>query len=109
MEVGPLRDRVTIQTRTAAADAAGNTDLTWVDIAKAWAQISPMSGEEAQRAGHTEATTMYRVRMRFRPDLGRRTSKDRLIFGSRTLNIVAVRNIDEARDELVLDCAEVVT
>ncbi len=109
MEVGKLRDRVQIQKRTAVADKAGNTDLTWVDIAKAWAQISPMSGEEAQRAGHTEGTTMYVVRMRFRSDLARRTSKDRLIFGTRTLNIVSVRDIDEGRDKLVLDCAEVVT
>jgi len=108
MEVGKLRDRVQIQQRTAKADDAGNATQTWVDIAKGWAQISPMSGGEAQRAGHTEATVHYMVRMRFRSDIPTLKPKDRLVFGLRTLNIVTVRNIDEGRDELVLDCVEVV-
>ena len=109
MEVGKLRDRVQIQTRTAKTDAAGNADNTWVDVAKAWAQVSPMSGDEAQRAGHTEATVMHQVRMRFRSDLPTRKAKDRIVFDGRVLNIVAVRNLDEGRDELVLNCVEVVT
>lgn len=108
MEVGELRDRVQIQTRTAKTDTAGNVDSQWTDSAKAWAQVSPLSGDEAQRAGHTEATVMHRVRMRFRSGIPRIKPKDRIIFEGRTLNIVTARNLEEKRDEVILDCVEVV-
>ena len=109
MEAGKLKKRVLLQKRTATTDRRGNASLAWGDVANAWSQISPMSGDESQRAGRTEATVTHVIHMRYRKDLTVLTQKDRVVFGSRIFNIEVVRNIEEANDELVLDCVEVVT
>jgi len=109
IEAGTLTKRVNILERSSGVDQKGNVDNTDAAIATVWASVSPIAGEESQRAGSTTATVTHEIRMRYRSDLPELTPKYRLALGSRTFTIVSARNPAEADVELVLQCTEVVT
>lgn len=86
IRTGQLRDRVTLQRATEAADATGQPMKTWTPLADGavWAQIVELSGREAILAGQMKSTLTHRVTIRRYTGL---TSADRVIWGTRTLHI----------------------
>jgi SPP1 family predicted phage head-tail adaptor len=67
--------------------------------------IAPLSGEEFMLAQQLKAGTSHKITMRYYPDL---TTHHRLLFGTRTFEIVSIRNVDEMKVEHELLCREVV-
>lgn len=105
MRAGELRHRVTIQEASETVTSAGERSKTWNDVATVWAAIEPLTGRERWQAQQVMATATHRVRMRYRGDVD---VENRLVYGSRVLDILQVINPDERGRELVIICAEAV-
>lgn len=104
--IGPMRERVTLQSATRTADAGGGAAVTWSPLAHGatvWARVTPLSGSEALQAMRLQARVTHLVTMRWRDDV---TAAMRLVWGARVLNIRAVTNPDERRRYLELLCEE---
>ena len=92
MRIGELRKRVTIQAETPTTDNAGGYALGWTDVATVWADIRPLTGNEAFTAEHLEGLVTHRVTMRYVTGI---TTDMRVTYNSRAFNIRAVLNTDE--------------
>ncbi|MCU1327432.1 MAG: head-tail adaptor protein [Bryobacterales bacterium] len=99
-----LRHRVTLQSLTLASDGQGGFDETWDTVADLWAEIKPMNGWERMQGMQLETPVTHKVTIRYRNDI---TAKDRLLFGSRVLQIKELLNRDERNFWLDLKCQEV--
>ena len=96
MEVGKLRHRVDIQQVVESPDSYGQPVKTWRTIETRFAQIMPLTGHELVKAQKVNAEVSHKIIMRY-CDLN---SKNRLLFGARVFNILAVINIDERNWEI---------
>lgn len=104
MNAGELRDRVAIQRRTMSVDAAGGAVESWSTSATRWARIEPQGGSEAVNADRVLPSVTHRVT--FRWESGLVLPRDRIVFGTRTLNVEAVTATDERHLEIVCMCRE---
>lgn len=105
MRAGELRHRVTIQQKSVTRDSYGAEVITWTDVATVWAAVEPLRGREFLEAKQIQSETAYRVRIRHRSDVD---TDMRVMWNSRTLEIVAVLDIGGLGRELELMCREVV-
>lgn len=105
VRAGRLRHRVTIQTRSQSVNEYGEPSNSWSELDQVWAAIEPINGDErvemqsSARQGHTS----HRVTVRY---LANVDATDRVLFGSRVLEIVSVLNFDEKDEFLTLLCRE---
>lgn len=105
MQAGKLRHRVTIERRTESSRTAQGTPVyTWAELATRYASVNKLSGREAERAKQIVAEAEFQIVMRH-TDI---TTKDRLIFGSRTFHILDVKNTNEIDHELIILAKETV-
>lgn len=106
MRAGSLRHRVTLQSRTRAAASDGELIATWsAALSNEPAEVIETSGGETLRGLQVDANATHLVRTRFRPTaIGDETH--RFVWGSRTLNVINVRDIDGRRRELWWQCRE---
>lgn len=102
MNIGSLRERVTVQTSTGATNALGETVLTWSDSSTVWASVEGVSSRELLLAGQQQVEITHRVRMRFLPTL---TTQHRLSWRNRTLEIISLLEHGN-RSEHELICQE---
>ncbi|WP_341210678.1 head-tail adaptor protein [Sphingomonas paucimobilis] len=72
----------------------------WADVAKPWAEIIALRGQEAVRENIERAVQLWRVTIRHRDDV---TPQMRLVWGAIVMNITAAAP-NEAGDGLVLSC-----
>lgn len=99
-----------VQLFTAGAPAP-DSDGGYVDVwnplepESAWVRIEPATARNVERfsANTVTGAISHVVTMPYRPDV---TSKARLVFGTRTLNVVGIQNPEERNVELVLACVE---
>lgn len=105
-QVGRIDAQVTIQQSGGSRDGFGLTAPTWSTFAAdLWAEILTVSGREFSQGEQTRATLTHRVRIR---DLAGVAPRMRLLWGSRVLQIVAVRPDETHGLYLWLDCLEIV-
>lgn len=109
MQIGNLRQLVTIQSATQARDAVGGVTETWSNVATVWANVKPLmylSGIEALSdvKGRETINTSYNVTIRFRTDV---TEQHRLVWGTTVLDIRRVLDTDGRRQWLELACEAV--
>lgn len=105
MQAGRLKKRVTVQSKAATRDEYGAEVITWQTYMSGWASVEPLRGREYLEARQAQADVDMRVRMRAQP--GKRpTPGMRVLFESRTLEIVSVIEVNEAGRELQLMCRE---
>lgn len=102
MRAGQLRHRVALEKRS-TTNTLGQVTESWGTEAVLWAQVTPLSGRELERARMVVADATHEVTIRFRE---RVTARDRFIHDNRELNIESVRNIDERKQWLVCICVE---
>jgi SPP1 family predicted phage head-tail adaptor len=69
MNIGKMRHPVTIQKLELAQDEYGEMIESWQDLAKAWASIDTVSGNEFIAASGQNAQTTHRITMHYRGDL----------------------------------------
>lgn len=103
---GKYRTPVTIQTRTDTQDGTGAPIPSWSNFATNWwADIfeGHSAGKEAIEAGAVNPSLAVVIRGRY---IGGVTPKMRVVYGSRTVEIMNVINVHERGVELKLICTE---
>lgn len=103
IDVGKMRERVTVQIAAGTTNALGETVLSWSNSTAVWASVQGVSANEALASGQQENVVTHRVRLRYLPGL---TQQMRFAWRSRTLNIVSLLEYDN-RTEHVATCEEV--
>jgi SPP1 family predicted phage head-tail adaptor len=106
MNAGDLRDRVIIHEEVQTPDGQGGYTTNWTPIAAApqgvWAKVIGLTGDEALAGLVERSTATWRVTIRKRPGI---TTKHRLIWDGRTLNVKSVLpDPKEPRAALLLIC-----
>ncbi len=106
MQLGRMRDLVSIQYQKKTTTEDGGTTIDWVESAKAYAYIKPRSGLEQFVGMQIQDKITHDIRMRFRKDL---VPHNKLVLTegttTRTFQIRAVLNQEE-RDKYVRIFAE---
>tara|TARA_Y100000310_G_scaffold329295_1_gene398871 strand:+ start:549 stop:896 length:348 start_codon:yes stop_codon:yes gene_type:complete len=108
INAGNHRHRITIEKENTEADGSGGFQTptgedAWLPLMTVWASIKTLNSQESFFAVQISPTQTHEIRMRYRPGI---TQAMRVKFGTRVLNILGVRNIDERNEELVLRCEE---
>ena len=101
---GRLNQRVTIQQPVLTADGHGGNAVTWALRGVCSALVEPLSGREALQASQLTAVVSTGLTIWFRSDV---SVKDRILVGSRTLEIESVFDPTGLREELRVLCSEV--
>lgn len=106
LNAGDLRHRITIQQPTSAtANAYNERTDNWSTWATVWAKVEPLEGREAWAAAQAQSEVTHKVVLRY---LSGVTPRMRIVFGSRILQIVAVKNIEERSRVVEIEAVEVV-
>lgn len=108
MRIGPLRHRVTIQVKTSTQDSYNEPIPSWSAGTTVWARVAQQAGEEAFNAAADQevATVMYNVTLRYRSDIILSPYTHRLVWGTKVLDILAVRDPDGRNAAVVCMCRE---
>jgi SPP1 family predicted phage head-tail adaptor len=72
-----------------------------------WAEVRAMQGRELEASQQTWAEARFKVRMRYQPGVTI-NRKDRITWGSRTLDILDAEDPDGRKREFVMVCKEYV-
>lgn len=92
----------------AVPDGDGGFTQAWVDLLpRAFGHVAPATARSLERvaAGSVIATATHVVTVPYRSGI---TTKTRIAFEGRTLNVTSVQDPNEQHVELVLTCEEVV-
>lgn len=109
MKVGKLRHRIQLARDTFASDDLGQDVGTPTTVGTCWGEIVSLSGREAVNAKQIRAETTHRVTLRWQGALKRPIPNDKLIFKSRTFNVLWINNVDERNRQIDVFCTEVVS
>lgn len=101
---GALRHRVTVQAMTEEEDDFGQMVQSFTTLASRWASIDPVSGTETVAGGKIREGTTHKVRLRWATGLNARC---RIVFGTRTFEVLEVLNFREQKAFADLLCREV--
>lgn len=105
--IGPLDQRLTIQTPTyASSTQSGQGVPSWSTLATVWGSVKAMSGTEMLAASAVTSQVSYELEIRYRSDV---TPKLRVQWtpytgSSKTFEIHAVQVGDRTSDRLFLQC-----
>lgn len=105
MKVGPMRQRVTLQTLTKSKDRYGQEIEVWTTVNTYWAEIVTLSGREAVNARQIKAESTHRITMRYEGTVIDETM--RFLFNSRVLKVSWVNNVEQRNREYLILCTEV--
>ena len=106
MKIGEMNKRVTLQGRVVTQSSSGAVTETWSDLDTVWAKIQPLKGREFWQAQQTSSELDVRVTIRYRKNI---STVERVKYGNRYFNIVAVIDADERHRFLSLMCKEIGT
>jgi SPP1 family predicted phage head-tail adaptor len=100
---GALSVRLTLEERQGPSDGAGGMADSWVEIARLWARVEPLSVAATERAGNRRGIASHRITVRPDPRVapGRRFRK-----GGRIFLIEAAFDPDETGRLLACACIE---
>lgn len=106
MRAGRLRHRVSIRALQAVKDpTTGQVTKTWVEFAKVFAAVEPMSAKQFDGAEQNSSKVMTVVTIRWRAGI---VASMRIHHGSRILEIHGVLpDKKSGREFLTLPCSEV--
>ena len=96
-----LRHRITIEQKTAGADAWGQPVETWETVAIAPAEVWPLSGREYIAAQAEQAGVTTKITIRYQAGI---EPAMRITHDGKTYNIKAVLPDPTARRHLTLMC-----
>ncbi len=104
IEIGDLRERVTLQTPGVPVDdGGGGKTVFWADLATVWAAIRPVSNAERYYAQQIEATTTHEIFIRWRADV---RNDMRILHCGAVYDVTSVQDVDGRRRFLRLLCEE---
>ena len=102
MNIGSLRDRLTLEQPVRTPDGGGGASLAWQPVADLWAHVRPISGDERLRHDQLACRLTHTVWIRHRPGV---VPAMRLRQGARIYEIVAVLDTSD-RTHLKCLCEE---
>jgi SPP1 family predicted phage head-tail adaptor len=106
IDPGELRHPITIEEATEGdPDASGETTKTWSEVLSCWARIEPTWGREYERAMQVDPEMTLMISIRYSPEVTV-TPAMRVVFGTRNLHVLSVRNVEERNVLLQLSCKE---
>lgn len=97
-----MRQRVTFQSRTRAADGAGGFTVTWSDTKTAWAKVEPLSGRETLIAGKVSSNVTHKVTIR--SNAVSVNNSMRMVYGGNNYNVRWVREVEERNRVVEVYC-----
>ena len=100
---GRLSERVVVMTPVTVDDDEGGKTTTWSTVASVKAAVEPLTRQERLQAVASETTVTHRVTIRWIADV---TSRSRLHWGDRVLEVVGPPVEIGRRNLLECDCAE---
>ena len=100
MGLGSKRHLVTLQTRSSALDSHGEDVLTYTTLATAWAEIKAVSSSERLESQQIKAEISHTIAIRYAASYAGIGAEDRIVYGSRTFDIVAPVDPDGRSREL---------
>ena len=104
MRIGKLRHRVQLQHLTQSSqDTYGEPTDTWTKYSDCWASVEPMRGRELEIAQQVNAEVTIKVTIRYNSAV---LMTDRIVKGSRNLEIVSIVNPEERNEKMILMCKE---
>lgn len=100
-----LRHRVTLQSRTLTANAAGEPVPTWSDVSPdpVRAEVIPTGGVESWRGMKVETSTSHVVTLRYWSQV---TAEKRFAWGDKVLQIDGVEDVDGRGVWMVCQCRQ---
>lgn len=102
MDIGALREVVTIQARGSAQDGLGEVVETWTDVATVRATVRDASGREYLAADAVQNKAKTKIIIRYRSDVA---AEMRVAHGETLYNIETVLNPSGQRTYLLLMCS----
>lgn len=88
MQAGRLRHRVSLQRLQETRDPNTGAVITdWVELAKLWAEVAPLSAREFVASQAVQSRVTARITIRYREDI---TAKDRIVHRGQVYNIEGV-------------------
>ena len=96
---------ITVERAQTMANARGEDAVTWAPIARCFARVRQVSGRELRRAMQSVAENQWEISIAYRHDL-QLTTHDRIVYGTRTLDILSVRDVDEQHREIEIVAKE---
>lgn len=102
---GSMRDRVRIESRTAARDATGGAIETWTEVFTTWANVEPLTGSELQEAQKQWSEATYEIGIRYRSGLDS-TMRAFHVDTGLYYDIRAVIDVGSRRRKIQLMCRE---
>lgn len=105
MRAGKLRHRVMIQSAVELQSASGEISVTWGNVQKWWAEISPMTAREFISGEQRIAEVSHKITIRYCSFL---TVRHRIEWQGRVFEISAILNTDERNREQVIMSNELV-
>jgi SPP1 family predicted phage head-tail adaptor len=103
MEAGELRRVITIQTLTETPDGQGGITQGWSTFRHCWAAVKPMGGDERQQYAQLYPSASVHVTVRYTAGL---SPKQRILYGSRVFDVLAVVDDEERHRQVDLICKE---
>ena len=107
MNAGEYRHLITVQklndTTPYTQGTDGSSAENWVTLATVWAKVKPLTGREFTAAQQTQADLTHNIYTRYTPGI---SPDDRVVWGTRTFDIIDAVNVDERNVELILRCKE---
>lgn len=102
LAAGRLNRRATIQEPGRASNGQGGWTATgWQDVTTVWAEVLPLSGDEALQAGVERSVQQWRVTIRRRDSV---TTKNRLLVADVAFDIKSAVPHPQHRDGTLLIC-----
>ena len=92
INAGSLTDRIVIEQATETRNSVGEVSLSWTTFATVWADVSALSGREAERYGQIVGFTGHKVTIRQLP--GVKVSMRIIYESTRTLEIGAINEYE---------------
>ncbi|TCG08375.1 head-tail adaptor protein [Paraburkholderia steynii] len=111
VRAGTLDRGISVQQRTTQRDSFGQQIIAWSEIKTVYAHIEALTGSERDAAMSISADISHRITVRY-DDIWsdpKTVAAYRIVYGTRTFNINAPMNIDEANRLVELLCTEGLT
>ena len=100
-----LNQTLTLKANSASRNSQGEYIDSWSGTTSIPARVQPVSGgDESFEFGKKTVRASHKVFCRTTTTI---TERNRFAFGSRTLAILRVRNIDEMNHHYEIDCLEI--
>jgi SPP1 family predicted phage head-tail adaptor len=87
MNIGSLRERLTLEQPVRTPDGGGGASISWQPVAELWAHVRPVTGDERLDHDQVAGRLTHRVWIRDRPGV---VPAMRFRQGARIYEIVAV-------------------